>query len=68
MVGLDGAGILVPPGDAGALAAGIRAVLDDPRRAEQMRRAARERVEARFTWRAAALGCVDNYRKVIAGC
>ena len=68
VVGLDGAGILVPPADAGALASGIRDVLDDPLRADQMRRAARERVEARFTWRAAALGCVDNYRKAIAGC
>jgi len=68
VVGLDGAGVLVPPADAGALAEAIRGLLDDRSKALQMGRAARARVEERFTWRAAALGCVGQYRKVIGGC
>jgi glycosyltransferase involved in cell wall biosynthesis len=37
------AAVLVPPGDAAALAAGIAAVLDDPGRAARLRAAARDR-------------------------
>jgi glycosyltransferase involved in cell wall biosynthesis len=37
------AAVLVPPGDAAALAAGIAAVLDDPDRAARLRAAARDR-------------------------
>lgn len=40
----DGAGVLVRPGDAQALAEGIRAVLGDPARAAQLRETARARV------------------------
>jgi glycosyltransferase involved in cell wall biosynthesis len=67
VVGPDG-GVVVPPGDAGSLAIAIRDLLDDRARALDMGARARKRVEQRFTWRAAALGCVDQYRRVIAGC
>lgn len=42
-------GLLVPPGDADALAAALRALLDDPRRARELGEAGRRRVEERFT-------------------
>lgn len=61
VVGSDGsAGRLVPPRDAGALAAAIGELLADPRRLAEMGRAARTRVETVFRWRdaAAQLACV----------
>ena len=42
-------GLLVPAGDAGALAAALKTLLDDPARAEAMGRAARERWEKHFS-------------------
>jgi starch synthase len=47
-------GLLVPPGDAGALARAMNAVLADPARAVAMGRAGRRRVEERFGWDAVA--------------
>lgn len=44
-------GLLVPPGDAAALAAALSALLDDPAAAERMGRAGRAAVERRFTSR-----------------
>lgn len=46
---VDGAtGLLVPPGEPESLAGAILALLDDPRRAEAMGRAGRQRVVERF--------------------
>ena len=42
-------GLLIPPGDAGALAEAVKTLLDDPARAEAMGRAARERWEEHFS-------------------
>jgi glycosyltransferase involved in cell wall biosynthesis len=42
-------GLLVPPGDAGTLAAAVKALLEDPAGAEAMGRAARERWEEHFS-------------------
>lgn len=50
---LDGCGIIVPPGDVEALAAALRGVLTDPRRAATLGAAARARCVARFSWDAA---------------
>lgn len=44
-------GLLVPPRDPAALADALRRLLADPARRERMGRAARDRVEASFTWR-----------------
>jgi glycosyltransferase involved in cell wall biosynthesis len=42
-------GLLAPDSDAGALADAVLALLGDPARREEMGRAARERVRARFS-------------------
>jgi glycosyltransferase involved in cell wall biosynthesis len=65
VVGEDGAGILVPPRDPAALAAGIRRLLGDPGLREKMGRAARQRVLKLFTWENAAREMVEVYREAI---
>ncbi len=47
-------GLLVPPGDATALAAAVRGLIDEPARARALGEAARARVRERFTWQAVA--------------
>lgn len=49
LVPADG-GVLVPPGDAGALAEALAGVLTDPTRRRAMGAANRRHVEARFAW------------------
>jgi glycosyltransferase involved in cell wall biosynthesis len=66
VVGTDGrAGLLVPPGDAGALATAIGAVLDDPDLGRRLGRCGREWVLDRFTWRATAERTVEQYRRLL---
>jgi glycosyltransferase involved in cell wall biosynthesis len=66
VAGRDGdTALLVPPGDAGALAVGVKRVLDDPDLRARLGAAARERVLDNFTWAAMAKGTVDQYRIVI---
>ena len=48
LVGRDGAGVLVPPGDPDALAAAVRELIEDPQRRGRLGDAARQRVEAEF--------------------
>jgi glycosyltransferase involved in cell wall biosynthesis len=48
LVGREGAGVLVPPGDAEALAAAVRGLLDAPERRRLLGEAARRRIEAEF--------------------
>ncbi|MFI0257689.1 glycosyltransferase family 4 protein [Streptomyces sp. NPDC017056] len=56
----------VPPGDPGALAAGLVRLLDDDALRRRLGAAGRERVLARFTWRQAAIGTAERYREAIA--
>ena len=58
-------GLLVPPGDPGALAAAIGEALDDADLRRRLGQAGRERVLERFTWRATAEATVENYRQVV---
>lgn len=69
VVGADGrTALLVPPGDAGALASAVKKLLDDEPLRNRMARSARERVLERFTWRSAAESTVDEYESVLRGC
>lgn len=66
VVGNDGeTGLLVPPGDPGALAQAIGSVLGDGALADRLGRAGRGRVLERFTWAACAEATVEHYRWVI---
>jgi len=66
VVGSDGsAGRLVAPRDAVALAEAIRDVLAVPGRAEQMGRAARERVQHLFQWDQAAAELVQVFEETL---
>ncbi len=59
-------GILVPPGDADALAAAIRSLLADPERCVRMGAAASEHIRTNFTWERTAKITLDLYGEVLA--
>ena len=65
VVGKDGAGILVPPRNAPALAQAIRLLLKDPGLRRQMGQAGRRRVIDHFTWEKAARQMVEVYQETI---
>ena len=66
VVGPSGAaGLLVPPGDAGALASAMGRALDDPALRARLGRAGRRRALERYTWRATAEGTVAQYRRLL---
>jgi glycosyltransferase involved in cell wall biosynthesis len=61
-----GTGLLVPPGDALAMAEAATGLLRDPSRAEEMGQAALERARTEFTAHRMAARTVDVYRAAIA--
>ncbi len=66
VVGEDGVtGMLVPPGDPGALAAAIQTVLESPELAATLAANGRKRALERFTWQACAAATAEHYRWVI---
>jgi glycosyltransferase involved in cell wall biosynthesis len=67
VVGAHGeTGLLVPPGDVGALATTLLTALDDAGLRARIGDGGRRRVLERFTWRATAEGTVEAYRQAIA--
>jgi glycosyltransferase involved in cell wall biosynthesis len=58
-------GVLVPPGDAAALAEAIRQLLTDPERAQLMGRAARQQAEALFSSDSTAQAYISLYREAL---
>jgi glycosyltransferase involved in cell wall biosynthesis len=58
-------GLLVPKGDAGALASAIGRLLDDSELAHRMGQAGRRHVLERFSWSGYADGMMDVYRSVL---
>jgi glycosyltransferase involved in cell wall biosynthesis len=66
VVGTDGeTGLLVPPGDPGALAQMIVRALGDADLRARIGAAGQARVRERFTWRQTAVGTVENYRALL---
>jgi glycosyltransferase involved in cell wall biosynthesis len=66
VVGRDGVtGLLVPPGDASALAAALVRALDDGALRSRLGAAGRARALERFTWRNTALGTVEHYHAAL---
>jgi glycosyltransferase involved in cell wall biosynthesis len=66
VAGPDGeTALLVPPGDAQALAVAIARALSEPDLRTRLGAAGRARVEQRYTWRAAAARTVEVYRRAI---
>jgi glycosyltransferase involved in cell wall biosynthesis len=65
---LGDAASLVPPGDAGELAAAIGTLLGDPGRRARMGAAARERAVTRFSWETTAAATEAEYRRVTGRC
>jgi glycosyltransferase involved in cell wall biosynthesis len=66
VVGTDGrTAALVPPGDPGALATALLALLDDPDRRAALGAAGRERAASRYSWRVTAEATAQQYREVI---
>jgi glycosyltransferase involved in cell wall biosynthesis len=61
------AGIQVPPGDAQALADGIKRLLDDESLREHYALAGRKRIEELFCWQVAAAEMIVFYNKVLEG-
>jgi glycosyltransferase involved in cell wall biosynthesis len=59
-------GLLVPPGDPSALAAGIVRALGDADLRARIGAAGRERALRMFTWRQTAVGTVEQYRELLA--
>lgn len=62
LVGRDGAGVLVPPGDSGALADAVRELLADPGRRASLGESARRRIEAEFPLNR----MIDRYEAALA--
>jgi len=57
-------GLLVPPGDAMALAAAIASLLDNPERAKAMGEAGRRRAESHFSWERYVAAHEDLFQQV----
>ncbi|MBP8655299.1 MAG: glycosyltransferase family 4 protein [Kiritimatiellae bacterium] len=62
----DGAGIVVPVGDATALAAGLTKLADNPALRQRLGAAGRDLVLARHTWPASAQKLLDLYQRLLA--
>jgi MMP alpha-(1->4)-mannosyltransferase len=69
VVGASGeAAVLVPPADAGALAAALKGLLDDAELRARLGEAARARVERSFSWRSTAEATVAEYKRAMRAC
>jgi glycosyltransferase involved in cell wall biosynthesis len=63
----DVTGLMVPPGDAGALARELRGLLADPCRADRIARAGRAHAEARFTVNAMVNAMTEHIEAIARG-
>jgi len=58
-------GLLVPPGDADALAAAVRRVRDDPALARRLGEAGRRRLREQFSWHAIVQRWLNLYAGLV---
>jgi len=58
-------GLLVPPGDADALAAAVRRVRDDPALARRLGEAGRRRLREQFSWQAIVQRWLNLYAGLV---
>jgi glycosyltransferase involved in cell wall biosynthesis len=65
LIAQTGGGVLVPPGDAQALADGLAELLGDQPRRQQLGRAGRAFVESHMTEQQMANRMVDVYQKLL---
>jgi len=63
----DENGLVVPSGDANALAAALNALLGDPARRRRMGENGRAQVEAKYAWARIGAALADVYREVARG-
>ncbi len=63
---VDGAGIVVPPGNPSKLAEGILTILQNPSNLEDMKKAARRQAETIYNWSVIADRFLDCYQKTIS--
>ncbi len=61
----DGTGVRVPPGDANALAAAIRSLLEDPARCRVLGDAGARHIRERFSWQRTADETLALYEEVL---
>jgi glycosyltransferase involved in cell wall biosynthesis len=61
---LEGAGLVVPPDDAGALAGAIAHLLDHPGEAQKLGAAARRKIVSHFSWKAGAAELGAYFQRV----
>jgi glycosyltransferase involved in cell wall biosynthesis len=57
---------LVPPGDAGALADGLKRLIDDPDLRDSLGAAARREVVTRYSWREHTRRTIERLQEVVA--
>ena len=62
----DGAGMVVPVGDADAFSAGLKKLADNPDLRKRMGASGRQRVQERHTWPASAVKLLELYRRLVA--
>jgi len=66
VVGADNdTALIVPPGDAGALASKLLLALDDPSLRQRIGAAGRQRALDRYSWQAAAKGTEEHYDRLL---
>lgn len=63
---VDGAGIIVPPGNPSKLAEGILTILQNPSNLDEMKKAARRQAETLYNWSVIADRFLDIYQKTIS--
>ena len=63
---INGAGIIVPPGDSDKLAEGILQILSNPTNLDEMKHSARQQADKYYNWSVIADNFINTYQKTIS--